>query len=342
LVDSSTDEVFADPSFSITLLETLHFALNDYTINERGDVGSLVRIEGLLAMERVWSKSGAIANIASDGLRSCTWAVHRLALEKLDKVRLQAARCLASAGLDLGSRIENLSDVSSYDYFVCMSILILLAKTPKSSQAIPPVNAPYITLLSGFATSAGTGAESLQQTARPALHDILTALPLSPPSTSTPSNSPSLLGVGAALLALLSDNLTNDRLLHPLLELTGFLLDSNALHPLLLTSPAPPSFKPLTLLSLVQKAHYKSTSLPKLLACVSIYRSLADVPAIRAQVLTKLAGMLGHPFPSVRVASAEAMWVATAEEALKGWDWSIAGKEGKNKAEEIKGLVLAG
>lgn len=73
------------------ILEALSRGLNDYTINERGDVGSLARIEALLGMQVVWT-----SHIASNSIHmnACDLAVKRLALERLDKVRLQAARCL--------------------------------------------------------------------------------------------------------------------------------------------------------------------------------------------------------------------------------------------------------
>lgn len=223
-----------------------------------------------------------------------------------------------------------------------------------------PNETPYLNLLTGFATSAGTGAESLQQTARAALHDVLTSLPvLSTAASPSSTQPPTLLAAGAALITLLSQNLSNDRLLHPLLELVSFLLDSGTLHPLLHPSPpfssskpvtvtvkatAPPTLKPLTLLSLIQKSHFKSTSIAKLLVCVSIYRSLADVPVIKAQVLTKLLGMLAHPFPKVRVASAEALWLVTGEEMLMGWNWveKGTGKEARERVEAVRRKVLGG
>lgn len=77
--------------------------MNDYTINERGDVGSLARVEGLIALSRVWPNR-AFTVIASEEVILCTRDIYRLALEKLDKVRLQAARTLESAKLDIGFR----------------------------------------------------------------------------------------------------------------------------------------------------------------------------------------------------------------------------------------------
>ena len=75
-----------------SILETLIINLNDYTINERGDVGSLVRLEAISALEILYASSfNAVESIEA---QACYWATMRLSLEKLDKVRLVAAHCL--------------------------------------------------------------------------------------------------------------------------------------------------------------------------------------------------------------------------------------------------------
>ncbi len=55
------------------------------------------------------------------------------------------------------------------------------------------------------------------------------------------------------------------------------------------------------MLFLVQKSHFKSNSIAKLLAAVHVYRGLAEVSAIHDAVLSKLISMLLHPFPKVKV-----------------------------------------
>jgi tubulin-specific chaperone D len=96
-------------------------ALNDYTINERGDVGSLVRLEALDLVEQAWSANIAFEWDAREGTTdgvfgpfialehsTLEWkiaaAVTRMSLERLDKVRARAAHCAVSASpvKDLG------------------------------------------------------------------------------------------------------------------------------------------------------------------------------------------------------------------------------------------------
>lgn len=91
---------FSDDVFRSTIsniLEGLLVSLNDYTITERGDVGSLVRIEALDALKALYD-SKKPAKYDPELVQKCHSAVLRLALEKLDKVRLEAAKCLQAGG----------------------------------------------------------------------------------------------------------------------------------------------------------------------------------------------------------------------------------------------------
>lgn len=53
----------------------------------------------------------------------------------------------------------------------------------------------------------------------------------------------------------------------------------------------------------VQKAHYKSSNMPRLEAAIKIYASLSRIESLRADVMKKLISMLLHPYPKVRTVS---------------------------------------
>jgi len=134
------------------------------------------------------------------------------------------------------------------------------------------------------------------------------------------SGDTSLLAFSNTLLDVFKANLSADRLLLPLLELLAFLLDMQILQRLITTTfkyvsgtkREPPLQNPFplntssnkprwrTVISFVQKSHYKSNSIPKLHAALATYRGLADIAAIRDDVLAKVTSMLLHPFPKVR------------------------------------------
>lgn len=75
------------------LIVALDAGLNDYTITERGDVGSLVRTEAIQCVQSIWESGQLPLEPASKQLLEGN--IIRLALEKMDRVRTQAARCLA-------------------------------------------------------------------------------------------------------------------------------------------------------------------------------------------------------------------------------------------------------
>lgn len=265
--------------------EMLHAALNDYQIDERGDIGSLVRLEGLASLRVLCEASG---RSALPGIPSCHVSVHRLSLERLDKVRALAGQML---GLDKGGQ-----DMSSEEYFVAAARLILHNMkdgTPASRVA----NDYYVAFLEGFASSTSTGSETTIVAARAALCTILTSLPL------IDQGQCCLMDMGNALCEALAVNTSAERVTTPLLELTSYLFDARLLQRLIGTE-----FKWRTLLSRVQKAHFKSSNISKLVAATHIYRNLYEVESIRREVLTRLAGMLENPIAKVRVEMVVGRW----------------------------------
>jgi tubulin-specific chaperone D len=85
-------------------------------------------------------------------------------------------------------------------------------------------------------------------------------------------------------------------------------------------------FRWKSILSLVQKSHYQSAHVPKILAALEVYRGLADVEAIRSLAFAKIESMILHNYTKVRIAAAETLILITDSEAiraeLKTHDWS--------------------
>ncbi|KAK7510960.1 tubulin folding cofactor D C terminal-domain-containing protein [Phyllosticta citriasiana] len=291
-------------------------ALNDYTINERGDVGSLVRLEALNAMESAWKRG------LTEGLEvrlQLHAAVLRLSLEKLDKVRSRAAACLHRNGhgvFESESELEAFG-VSSIEYFAT-------ALKQLDSELEEPMRLAFV---EGFISSAGMGSESVVQASRLALVEKMESLPVE-------SEQFSLIHIANVVLGVFKANLSNDRIIMPLLDVVAFLFDVQVLQRL-----DGSSFKWRNLLSLVQKSHFKSNNIPKLHLALDAYRGLVSVPAIRPEVMKKLLSMLLHPFPKIRVSAAETLFIITANEGLKHHDWSQSPQTLKPVAEEFKHLA---
>ncbi|KAF2121516.1 armadillo-type protein [Lophiotrema nucula] len=299
----------------------LHIALNDYTITERGDVGSLVRSEAITTTGMAWS-SGLLEGSKLD--EEVHADVLRLSLEKLDKIRARASNILDLHRERHGRGvIDSAEGVSSYSYFSNA----LTALQPSASRATNEA------VLLGFISSAGMGSESVVQNSRAALLDALDALPS---STNDDTTKISLQECMSCLVDLLRANVDVERILLPLLEIFGFLFDMQVMHRL-----TPTSFNFRVLLSLVQKSHFKSTHMQKLHLALDVYRGLGSIPATRNETITKVTSMLMHPFPKIRITAAETLWILTQEEGLKRQDWSLPSKSLKPVVDGIKSSLSA-
>ncbi|KAF1944354.1 hypothetical protein EJ02DRAFT_510264 [Clathrospora elynae] len=300
----------------------LHIALNDYTTTERGDVGSLVRLEALNSVRLAWT-AGILTEQDGESGRKIYADVVRLSLEKLDKMRVKAAQvlCLRKGSEDASTAFSD--DVSSQVYFLNAISSFQSTTDPAIREAI----------CVGFVSSAGMASESVVQNSRVALLDFIDTL-----SDDNTSDVPqfTLVELAKCLVGLLKANLDNDRTLLPLLEVVAFLFDMQVMQRLQSTS-----FNFRTLLSNTQKAHFKSTHIQKLHLAFDVYRGLGVIPATRADTLAKVMGMLLHPFPKIRITAAETLWFLTHDDGLKRHDWSLPSKSLKPAVDGIKATLTA-
>ncbi|CAD0095047.1 unnamed protein product, partial [Aureobasidium vineae] len=267
------------------VFSALHAGLNDYTITERGDVGSLVRTKAVQCVQSMWDlKQTPEVDPVSNQLLEGN--IIRLAFEKMDRVRLQAARCL-----------QQDSELKGYQYF--LKLFAPLNNDPPGWKRDA--------ILKGSISCAGVGAEGLLRASRGALVDTMSG-------GSDGMRSECL----SAFTNFLRDLITKEGETQPLLELIAYLLDAL---PSIISLNS--TFNWRVLLSLVQKAHFKSNNISRILAAVEVYQALADKPTTRADTLKKLASMLRtNPYPTVRTAVAECLFLATGDQALKDVDWS--------------------
>ncbi|TID25957.1 beta-tubulin cofactor d [Venturia nashicola] len=323
------------PAIQQIMISTAHAALrslNDYTVDDRGDTGSLVRLEALDLVEAAtaeplffgWHKSYALTPqqvpIAAVQLQVSNATV-RLSLERLDKVRARAWRH--------GTRV--IEDYSSYEYFrhslQSLHGRLICPPNPKNS-AIIENEQTMCSFFEGYCSSAGgLSSESLAQVSRAALYDYLDSLDLEREPNDGRDLPPTLLEVCNTFCNLVRSCLgnatsvpkkpDNDRVLVPVLEVIAFLLDVQIIQRL-----PPTQFKYLNLLSLIQKSHFKSTNTQKLHAALNIYRSLGNIPSIQSEVIKKVTSMLVHPFPSIRASAAETLFMITGIRELKPVDWT--------------------
>ncbi|KAF7193906.1 Tubulin-specific chaperone D [Pseudocercospora fuligena] len=304
VIKSIKDTETADPAIIELICTALRQGLNDYTIDEGGDVGSLVRLQCIACFQGLSHHGTGLTPAFRISGRPLKHEIARLSLEKLDRVRLQAALC--QDGLQ-ALKIADVASVSSLQYFRAALRDIILPETLESGDGRDDALARQEALIKGCISCAGVAAESLLQFSRQVLAELLLGASME-----------SLQQFMTAFTGILSQQVSDLANTHPTLELLAFLLDMQI--PQRLSDSV---FKWRTLLSVVQKSHHKSNDIPKILAAVHVYMGLTDVAAIRVETLKKLVSMLKtNPYPRVRAAVAEALLVVSEDEGLKGQDWA--------------------
>jgi tubulin-specific chaperone D len=203
--------------------------LDDFTTNARGDVGSLVRVEATKAAGAIWADHVILNEIKLDAYNQLFGKVIRAAAEKLDRVRIEGQKAVASA---LYERPRNFSPLvsstsefktlstSSKDYF----LFLLELQTGDWLAHGPPHRVESADwarqFMEGYITSADTGAEDLVRASRAALAEFCEA---GKGTTET---------VYSALIRILEKQLptpNEDRVVVPCLEIISFLFDAGLL-----------------------------------------------------------------------------------------------------------------
>ncbi|EME40851.1 hypothetical protein DOTSEDRAFT_55945 [Dothistroma septosporum NZE10] len=305
MIEGAPGDASMSSEMAGVIFRGVQHGLNDYTIDERGDVGSLVRLQCISCASAIFgSKAFSEHTVLLDNLKA---EVYRLSLEKLDRIRLSAAQCRAQH-FGLGVRPTDVASISSRSYF---EAAIIPTSTSHPAQAI----------LAGLVSCAGVGSEPVLQASREVFVTYLFSL--------STADLEAQISTYTTILRSTLDDLTRS---HPALELLAFLLDMQVSQRLTHSQ----TFKWRNLLSLVQKSHHKSNDIPKILAAVHVYVGLAHVPSIRGEVLKKLISMLRtNPYPRVRIAVAEALWTITKDEEMMNVDWAKPAKENAGIIERL-------
>ncbi|KAH8705099.1 putative tubulin-specific chaperone D [Talaromyces proteolyticus] len=289
--------------------------LTDYTTDRRGDIGSFIRIEAIQAVQATFLKK--LDKPQQEHIERLLQCLCRLASEKLDKVRFQAWTCLQrywenTSDLPLLERkFEHFSQVSSFQYFHQLLKLLHLNYLRRG-------------LLHGLVTSASAGMDGLIQSSRFALIDFIEG--------QTNNKFEWVDRIIGDLVAILELNLLDDRYAIPTMEISAFLLDiysAQAANPLNHTTLR-------KLFVLVQKAHFKSSNIPRLEAAVKVYSALSHVQALRKDVLKKLTSILLHPYPKIRAAVSDSLFIETNSDLVRDEDWTAPPKQFKDSVEKLR------
>ncbi|ERF72344.1 hypothetical protein EPUS_06100 [Endocarpon pusillum Z07020] len=289
-------------------------ALDNYTNDQRGDVGSLARLEAVKTVSALLSSLTQRPDAISEhDVQQLVQRLFRLAGEKLDKLRFEAWKCIQVflGGLSINSPqfFSHVSDVSSQRYF---SALLQYLQVPWLQSCI----------LQGVVHSTTSGTEELMRVSRLTLIQSIV-------NASSDCRAGRVLEM---LVTLLETLYTDERQATPLLETIAFLLEQG-IEP---GGEFGPRLSARKLWNVVRKAHFKSTNIRKLEAAVKIYGALAVREDIRSNALGKLRDLLLHPYPSIRKAAADALYTELPNGDILTQDWSRPAKDLK---EVVAGLT---
>ncbi len=285
---------------AVDLQRVLLAALTDYTIDQRGDVGSNLRLEGIKAVQTTLPLS-ATRLLNGEILRKPMQEIAKLSAEKLDKIRFHAWLCLQdywqkqNAFPPMTNEIVHPADVSSPHYF--KQLLDLLEVDWLREHVVQ-----------GLVSSAVAGSEDLGRAARAAIIMY---------SQDHRQTDVEVMFV-KTLDRYLKESSSDDRVALPAMELLAFTIEQAA---------GEASFNNIedectNVLEVMQMVHQPTSSLLRVEAALKVYSSLTTLEATRKGALDRLTRMLLHKYPKIRNAVADTIFLHTEAEEMVAIDWS--------------------
>ncbi|EGD96397.1 beta-tubulin cofactor d [Trichophyton tonsurans CBS 112818] len=296
--------------------------LNDYTTDNRGDVGSLIRTEAINGVHMILV-SRLRNPIGHSKVHNLIKHIIRLAAEKLDKVRFKAWKCFqvyweSDTSLPpLETRFYHFSEVSTAAYFTQLITLV-------------QVEWLRLPLIKGLVTSLTAGADSLIISSRTAVVEFIN-------SQNDNTRYCMQRDIFMSLLIVLEENITDDRYAIPTVESLAFFIE-NCFNPGILELD-PDSIRKL--FRLVQKFHFKSSNIPRIEAGLKAYYCLFNYELLRKNIVLKMTKMLLHPYPKIRALTSEYLFIQTGNKSLKTENWMQPPKQLKATVDNIVQAILS-
>ncbi|KIW40175.1 uncharacterized protein PV06_07397 [Exophiala oligosperma] len=279
------------------MAEVLCCGLDDYSNDQRGDIGSMLRLQSIDALDAYRIGSSQSSEVIS---QTCLPYVAKLASEKLISVRFRAWKCLegywgTSTNLpQLEHTFDYPADVSSISYFLELLKLLQISSFREH-------------LLTGFVSSATSGTEDICRAASNAFVTYMQQLDDESRKRTTEK-------VSSIILDQLNQNaLQDDRQVVPLLQFLCFLLDQN----LLIEASA-------DIWAIMKKVHSPNSSLSRIEAAMNCYARLLAIGHYQRQAKDKLTRQLLHRWPKVRNDAADLLYFETGNTMLATVDWNGA------------------
>ncbi|EJF63417.1 ARM repeat-containing protein [Dichomitus squalens LYAD-421 SS1] len=334
------------PELVNELEDALLDGLTDYTSDERGDVGSWVRIscvKGLTSfVQTLFSRAGSLPDLASylppEKYHDAVGGILKQAVERLDNVRQIAGENFLTLLLLPPPAVPNpapwklrgdvrmkelfLSEQESVGWNVGSWVF------PRAVQLLD-IERYRDQVLAGIVLSASTKTDSTQ---RP-VTSALVAWALQIPVTASEPDRYDLRGLAQDLLGQALTKASSNNVVVPVLQTLNVLLEADVFERL------PQDPRGLTtlrsLLSLVTKNASKLKNPQRINVSMRCLINLIPIPELQKDCIPQLSTYLGHQYPRVRADTAEYLYTVLSsketgiqtdevEEILLETEWSSA------------------
>lgn len=280
--------------------------LTNYTNDQRGDVGSTLRLQSLEAVD-AFRNNPFSTREGEELMETVMPMVVKLAAEKLSSVRFRAWKVLEAfpgtqSVFQQHHVFEYLTEVTSVDYF--QNLLQLL-----------PTDWAREGLVFGLISSATAGIEDICRAACNAFVAYLQNLPQN-------TRQSLIYQISKLVLELLDSKVEDeDRAVLPLMEFLCFSIDQKLFSNELIVPTGPHD-----ILATITKLQKPTSSLPRIEALLNLYSHLLIIfpptSSQHVQCLDKMTRQLLHRWPRVRNMAADLLYLHKPSDILISCDWN--------------------
>ncbi|KAF9779616.1 TBCD protein [Thelephora terrestris] len=332
---------YISPKLANQCFDALLEGLTDYTTDERGDVGSWIRISCVHALSKfvriLFIHSESLPNFVDylppEKYHTAVGGILKQGVERLDNVRQQAGvQFLELLRLDLPEvhgkerwRIfgnEMMNELFSSGEGGGWNDATWLYPKAVHFLKIPEYRDP---ILMGLVLSLGTKTESTHRPVSSSLVEFVQGL--APEDGVYPQ-----VNLTGDLVKQLKTNFSNNNIFIPLLQTSDVLLESGALDSLNGNAEGEKQLRGM--LSVVTRSIPRIKNISRIQASMKVAVDLLAFPALFAVGLEKSVEFLLHQFPTIRTATAEHLYLVMqskdlgretdgAEDVLLETEWSV-------------------
>ncbi|XP_054742594.1 tubulin-specific chaperone D [Anastrepha obliqua] len=290
---------FGNPQYFNKVVNCLLKALDEYTLDNRGDIGAWVREAAMNALFQIITTCPKEL-LQPEQVHQIILGFTQQAVEKIDRTRGLAGRLLSriittTPPIPHIRQHERLLEVFPEDF---NSVLWLFADQtfPLFCSLLELPDYSRRVLL-GLSASIGQLTESLIKYSSVALFEFLRTHPAEVPR------------LCKEVVINFQENVLNERVTYPMLNFLDILISSGTINDVLLDDSNTFGEDIYRLLNLEIKGHKK---LYKLVSSISVYSQLVQVPNLCKRILSKMSIFLGLTHVHVRKTSATKLYEALA------------------------------